>query len=114
MYGKRRHKRFSKASLDGQTFDKAKIPTIAGLIDKFLEIEAGVSAGTIEPPAANARVAALKEARQALHIEREREDKYRFAWEQAQRRQGEGQDESSGSEREQPVSIAPPWMQPKQ
>jgi hypothetical protein len=119
MWGKRRHPRFATAAApDGKTFDKARIPTVPAIIDKLLEIEQGIADGTIDAKDATPRIQALKGAREALHIERwsqekkqEREDKKRFAWEEANRdRPPEAEAESA----EEKPSILPPWMRPTQ
>lgn len=121
--GRIRHPRFAKAAVDGHTFEKAKVPTIPHIVDRAMGIAASVESGRLDPREAQAAIAALRLAWQALEATREREDRKRFAWEQeeAARRArdrstdapapGEGSSENGGGDGKEPA--VPPWMRPR-
>ena len=123
--GRVRHPRFAKAVVDGHTFEKAKVPTIPHIVDRAMGIAASVESRRLDPREAQAAIAALRLAWQALEANREREDRRKFAWEQqeASRRAREASGESTpdasdgssenggGDAQESPA--APPWMRPR-
>ena len=120
--GGTRHPRFAKAVLvDGHTFDRAKAPTIAHVIDRAMGIADAAEGGKLEPRAAQAAVAALRLAWQALDGERERAEKLRWAWEEHQEalrraRSGQTQGEPDTADPSSPEEVptespgVPPWM----
>lgn len=118
-----RHPRFNRPQVpvDGELVDAKNAPTVASVIDHALRVADEVQEGTLEPRQAQAAVAALKLAHEALVGEREYADKKRWAWEEWQRarsQQGTARENTApgdgGANSEQPTaSPPPPWMQPR-
>ncbi len=114
--GKRRNPRFSKVLADAPALDRAKSPTIAGIIDRALDVADAVQRGSLEPPQGQAIARCLDLARVCLEGERERAEKKLFAWEEAERRRSTETASADSSSREigngDAAVTPPPWMRP--
>lgn len=118
--GRIRHPRFARAVIDKHKFNESKAPTIAHIVDRALGIADDVQAGKIAPRNAQAAIVALKLVWQALVVERAREEKLKWVWEQARDvalAREEVQEGVSEADRSSNNQVSDPplpaWMRPR-